>query len=177
MELFQERGYDGTTVGDIAARAGLTERTFFRYFSDKREVLFSGSEALEQLLVEAIGAAPAGVAPLEVVTRALEATAPMFEERRALARKRQALIVAHAELRERELIKLAALGAAVARAVAARGVERARAGLVAELGSALFKSAFERWVSDGKKRDLVFHLRAALEQLREVAAEAEVDSR
>ena len=59
LELFEERGYARTTVGDIASRAGLTERTFFRYFTDKREVLFSGSGAVESLMVESIAAAPA----------------------------------------------------------------------------------------------------------------------
>ena len=77
-----------TTVEDIAARAGLTERTFFRYFTDKREVLFSGAGALEALIVETIGAAPASVPPLTAVTGAIEALAPWFESRRAYARKR-----------------------------------------------------------------------------------------
>src|ERR1700744_3538513 len=83
MALFEERGYDRTTVGDIAARADLTERTFFRYFTDKREVLFSGSEELAELA----------------------ASSRVFEALRANARKRQALIAAHGELRERELMK------------------------------------------------------------------------
>src|ERR1700726_1622547 len=101
MELFQERGYVETTVAEIADRAGLTERTFFRYFADKREVLFSGSAGLEKLLVDhVIGAAP-GMAPLSAVSAALEATTPMFEERRAFARKRQRLIATHADLQER----------------------------------------------------------------------------
>src|SRR5450755_2142351 len=95
MELYGERGYDQTTVEDIAARAGLTERTFFRYFADKREVLFGGSKDLEKLIVEAIAIAPKTMAPLDVVAAALEATAPLFEHRRAYARKRQALIAAH----------------------------------------------------------------------------------
>ena len=87
LELFDERGYARTTVEDIAARAGLTERTFFRYFTDKREVLFSGSGALEALIVETIGAAPASVPPLTAVTRAIEALAPWFESRRGLRAK------------------------------------------------------------------------------------------
>ena len=109
MELFEERGYARTTVEDIAARAGLTERTFFRYFTDKREVLFSGAAALEALMVETIGAAPASVAPLTAVTGAFDALAPWFESRRGHARKRRTVIAAHAELGERELIKLSTL--------------------------------------------------------------------
>src|SRR5882757_6856425 len=103
MELFQKLGYARTTVEGIAARAGLTERTFFRYFADKREVLFSGSPDLEKFIVETIGGAPKTMAPLDAVAAALESTAPFFEERRGHARKRRTVIAAHAELREREL--------------------------------------------------------------------------
>src|ERR1051325_10637169 len=107
LELFEERGYARTTVEDIAARAGLTERTFFRYFTDKREVLFSGSGALEAQMADQIATAATSAAPLAAVTAALETWGPWFESRRSHARKRRAVIAAHAELRERELIKLA----------------------------------------------------------------------
>ncbi|WNG14117.1 TetR family transcriptional regulator [Cystobacter fuscus] len=170
MELFQERGYDRTTVEEIAARAGLTERTFFRYFTDKREVLFSGSKDLEKLIVESIAGAPQTMAPLDAVTIALETTAPMFEERRARSRTRQALIAAHAELRERELIKLSSLASAIAESLRGRGVARPAATLIAEAGIAIFKSAFERWVEDLQEHDLSHHVRGALEELRLVTA-------
>src|SRR3979490_381159 len=67
IELFDEQGYEATTVAEIAERAGLTERTFFRYFSDKREVLFSGSHELQRLWLEGVAAAPADATPLAVV--------------------------------------------------------------------------------------------------------------
>ncbi len=98
MELFGERGFDETSVSDIAERAGLTERTFFRHFSDKREVLFGGSDALRAFLVEKVTGAPAFLAPLDVVGAAIEATSAIFEERREFARQRHALITAHADL-------------------------------------------------------------------------------
>ncbi len=145
MELFEERGYARTTVEDIAARAGLTERTFFRYFTDKREVLFSGSAALEALIVETIGAAPTSVAPLTAVTRAFEALASWFESRRGHARKRRTVIAAYGELGERELIKLSTLAAAIATMLRKRGLAAPTAALVAEMGIAIFKNAFERW--------------------------------
>ena len=173
MELFHERGYDRTTVEEIAARAGLTERTFFRYFSDKREVLFSSSKDLQALIIEAIAAAPAAVPPLHAVVAALEDTAPFFENRRAHARKRQALVTEHAELRERELIKLATLAAAVAESLRRRGVAKAAASLIAETGLAIFKSAFERWVEDAKGHDLSHHIRGALAELRLVTSRTE----
>jgi len=100
LELFEERGYDRTTVGDIAARADLTERTFFRYFTDKREVLFSGSGALQELLVQTVTSAPDWAAPIDTVAAALEATSAVFVERRDFARQRHALIVAHPELQD-----------------------------------------------------------------------------
>src|SRR5215510_6377279 len=106
LDLFAERGYARTTVGDIATRAGVTERTFFRYFTDKREVLFSGSAGLEAVMVETISATPASVTPLAAVAGSFEALGPWVEARRAYARKRRMLIAAHPELGERELIKL-----------------------------------------------------------------------
>jgi AcrR family transcriptional regulator len=170
MELFQERGYARTTVDGIAARAGLTERTFFRYFTDKREVLFSGSADLEKFIVEGIGSAPKTMAPLDAVVAALETTAPFFEERRSYARKRRAVITADAELRERELIKLASLAVAVAASLRKRGVSAPTAALAAEAGIAVFKNAFERWVDDKEQRPLSGHIHAALTELRAVTA-------
>src|SRR5450755_281910 len=91
MELFAERGYGKTPIGDIAARAGLTERTFFNYFTDKREVLFAGSEHFVKQVVDAVRAARKSTAPLDVVLSAYESTNDFFEERRAFARRRNAL--------------------------------------------------------------------------------------
>src|SRR6266699_81044 len=113
MELFIERGFEQTTVAEIAKRAGLTERTFFRYFADKREVLFSGAAALQKLLVEGVAGAPRSAAPMNAVAAALEAASASFERRRAFARQRQALIISHPQLQERELIKLSSLSAAI----------------------------------------------------------------
>src|ERR1700678_4489879 len=97
MELFEEHGYETTTVEGIAARAGLTERTFFRYFADKREVLFWGSGALLSVIVDGIAATPADTGPLEAVTRALETAGSELEQRRSrdYARVRHALVTAH----------------------------------------------------------------------------------
>jgi AcrR family transcriptional regulator len=170
MELFQELGYARTTVEGIAARAGLTERTFFRYFADKREVLFSGSADLEKFIVEIVGRAPKTMAPLDAVAAALEATAPRFEERRGYARTRRAVIAAHAELRERELIKLASLAVAIAASLRKRGVPAPTAALAAEAGIAVFRNAFERWVDDKQHRPLPGHIQAALKELRAVTA-------
>jgi AcrR family transcriptional regulator len=170
MQLYRVRGFDRTTVADIAARAGLTERTFFRYFADKREVLFSGSGALQDFLVAQVAAAPASLPPIDVVARALAETASFFEQRRDFARQRHALIVAHPELQERELIKLAALVVAIGEALRRRGAAASAASLVAEAGMTIFKRAFEAWVGDSKKQDFGHHVRAAHAELERVVA-------
>ena len=168
MQLYRERGFDRTTVADIAARAGLTERTFFRYFADKREVLFSGAGTLQEFLVDQVASAPASLPPIDVVAGALAETGQLFEQRRDFARHRHALIVAHAELHERELIKLAALATAIGEALRRRGVPAPAASLAAEAGMTIFKRAFGAWVEDGKKRDLGHHVRAAHAELEGV---------
>jgi AcrR family transcriptional regulator len=172
MELFQKRGYAQTTVGDIAAHAELTERTFFRYFADKREVLFSGAKELEQRIVERIASAPPRAAPLDAVVAAFEAVGADLEERRDLdyVRARYALVTKHAEIQERELIKLAALAKATTLALHERGVTEPTASLAAEAGLAVFKIGFERWVNEPKPRNFPGHIRAALAALKTLTA-------
>lgn len=170
FELFREHGYDGTTVQEIAARAGLTERTFFRYYADKREVLFAGSAELQRGIVEAIASAPAEMTPLELISVALDAGARVIPRSRELARARWDLIVAHGDLQERELIKLTAIGSAVAEALRARGVGEPAASLTAEAGIAVLKVGFATWVQDTAPHDLAHHLRAALSELTAVVA-------
>ncbi|HEX7199411.1 MAG TPA: helix-turn-helix domain-containing protein, partial [Dongiaceae bacterium] len=132
MELYAKRGYDQTTVAEIAERAGLTERTFFRHFADKKEVLFAGSNDLRDLLVNAVAGAPPSAPPIEAVAAGLLAAGAAFnEERRDYSRRRQAIITANAELRERELIKMAALASGLAAALRRRGVTDPAASLTA----------------------------------------------
>lgn len=172
LELYRERGYDQTTVAEIAARAGLTERTFFRYFADKREVLFYGSEELRTVIVGALDAVPKATGSLEAVVVTLEAAGAWLEERTGVerARKRSSVIMAHAELRERELIKLASLAGMISERLRARGVKEPAASLVAEAGIAVFKIGFERWLEDKKQRSFAHHIRVSAAALREVTA-------
>jgi AcrR family transcriptional regulator len=173
MELFRERGYVQTTVEEIAARAGVTERTFFRYFADKREVLFSGAKELEKGIVDRIESAPREAGPLHTVVAAFEAAGAELQDRRDLrfVRARYALVTKHPEIQERELSKLASLAMAVTKALHARGVSEPAASLAAEAGIAVFKVGFERWVSERKPRDFAVHIRAAVDTLRAVAAQ------
>jgi AcrR family transcriptional regulator len=173
LELYSERGYDQTTVTEIAKRAGLTERTFFRYFADKREVLFYGSGILQDRLVQWIDDAPDTVSPIDAVGGALAAAAEPIEEIRGFSRLRQAIVAANPELQERELIKLAALAAALAAALRRRGVADPAASLAAEAGIAVFKIAYLRWADepgDRGEETLAQLIKQSLTELKAVTA-------
>jgi AcrR family transcriptional regulator len=170
LELYIERGFEQTTVAEIASRAGLTERTFFRHFADKREVLFWGQGALRELVVGSVASAPDTAAPIDAVAAALEAAGGALQERREHARRRQTVISVNPELQERELIKLASLAAAIAGALRLRGVPDLAASLTAEAGIAVFKIAFEHWVNGTGEADLPLLIRASLDELKAVTA-------
>jgi AcrR family transcriptional regulator len=170
LALYGERGYEETTVAEIAERAGLTKRTFFRYFTDKREVLFWGSELLEQQMVAAIEAAPASASTLGMIGAALDAAAVRFEEVREFAGPRHRIIASSPELQERELIKAASLAAAMARALCARGFDETAATLAAHTGTTVMHVAFVQWVNDPNQTPFQQIARDALAQLREIAS-------
>ena len=148
LELFAERGYDQTTVADVAERAGVTERTFFRYFTDKREVLFGAGRVWEDQIIAGIDDADPSLAPLDVVTAGLVAGAALFDERRTFALRRAAVLAATPSLQERELLKMTKLADGIALALGKRGVADFDARLAAETGVAAFRVAFARWIAD-----------------------------
>jgi AcrR family transcriptional regulator len=172
MELFSERGYEQTTVAEIAERAGLTERTFFRHFGDKREVLFLGSVQFRENFVAAVQDAPQSSTPLEAVAAAAKRAGAVLEERRGrdFARARQLVIAANAELRERELIKLADVAGAMAQALRGRGIEEPDASMTAQLGMAAFRVAFDRWMPIEEERSLSELIDEALASVVPLAA-------
>jgi AcrR family transcriptional regulator len=170
MELYIERGFEQTTVTEIARRAGLTQRTFFRHFADKREVLFQGSGLLEELIVRTLGDALDSAAPIDAVAEALQAAGAAIQEGGDRPRQRQVVIAANPELQERELIKLASLASAIAGALRQHGVPDPAASLTAEAGIAIFKIAFERWISLSDQQDLPRFIREALDELKAVTA-------
>lgn|SRR5487761_1094551 len=170
LALYGERGFEQTTVAEIAERAGLTERTFFRYFADKREVLFSGAGTLQELLVSSVASTPDSAAPIEAVIAALESAGAVLQERREFSLKRQAVIAANAELQERELIKLATLASALGDALRRRGVREPTASLAAEAGITVFRIAFERWINDTSRGNLPQHIRESFDELKTVTA-------
>ena len=148
LELYAEHGYDQTTTSQIAARAGLNERTYFRHFPDKREVLF-GVEATQQAaLAQALATVAEDVAPLTAVLRAFRSMAPDLEQRRSLAEQRHRIIATSPALRERELAKAATLALVVADGLQARGVPEWQATLLAQVTTAALGHAIHTWTAD-----------------------------
>jgi AcrR family transcriptional regulator len=167
-ELFAEQGYEATTVNEIAERAGgLTKTTFFRHFTDKREVLFAGQEIHGRIVAEAIAGAPESATPLEMVGLALDRLASSFtEDRREIARRLRAVIAKSAELQERSASKQAALGESMAQALRERGVPPLVADLAADVGARAFYGALERWTSSADQRTLAEHAREIFGELK-----------
>lgn len=170
LGLFEERGYGDTTVLDIATRAGLAKSTFFRHYRDKREVLFD-EDALTGVFVDAITAAPAEAAPLEAIAHALDALGRdvFTPASRAFTVRRQAVVDANPDLQERETLKLAGLTAALARALAQRGLPDLTARATAELGVLAFKAAYERWNRPNGVEEFGVVARQALDEVQAAA--------
>ncbi|MEU3370593.1 TetR/AcrR family transcriptional regulator [Streptomyces sp. NPDC006711] len=171
LELFEAHGYESTTVIEIAERAGLTKSTFFRYFKDKREVLFGGG-TVAGLLVEGISAAPPSAGPLDAVAYALDALGRTFftAERREFSARRQAVLNAHTELREREALKRADLTASMIEALVRRGVPSRPARVTAELGKLVWEIAYDQWLDTDNSEDFGPLARQALAEVRAAAA-------
>lgn len=169
FELYARQGYDQTTVAEIAERAGLTKRTFFRHFADKREILFYGGAEMAELYRSTIAAAPLDISPFALVIAALETGAARIEAAGELARQRQALVMAHTELQERELLKLAALVTTIAAALGDRGVDETDALLAAETGMAAFRTAYAQWSDQPSRSDLCALLRQNSKRVTELS--------
>ncbi|AQZ62887.1 Transcriptional regulator, TetR family [[Actinomadura] parvosata subsp. kistnae] len=173
VDLFTEQGYDATTVAQIAERAGVTKSTFFRHFSDKRELLVAGQETLSRLLAEGIAEAPADASPLQAVAAGLErASGAMGPANRELGPRLRAAIAASTELQERDALKSVGLAAAMTAALVARGVPDPTAHLAAELGVLAFKRGYAQWSESDRDdpRGLAHHALSALRDLRAATA-------
>lgn len=167
LELFTDQGYDETTVAQIAERAGLTKSTFFRHFSDKREVLAAGQATLSRLFTEGIASAPADATPLAAVAAGLEmAASAMTPFNRELGPRLEAVIATSGELQERALLKRVGMAAAIAEALRARGTEETVAAMAAEIGVLAFKVGFDAWTADGNDEGLGELTTAALHRFQ-----------
>jgi AcrR family transcriptional regulator len=165
LELFGERGYEATTTAEIAARAGVTERTFFRHFPDKREALFDGEEAFRAALSDAVLAAPTEMGAMQALRVAFASVERTLAENRGFTEPRAAVIARTPALQERVLTKTAGLTVALAAALRRRGVEDAAAMLAAQVGMAAFNYAARAWALDPAP-GLAAHLARAFDDLR-----------
>jgi AcrR family transcriptional regulator len=173
LQLYATKGFEETTVAEIAQAVGLTERTFFRYFADKREVLFAGSELLEQKFVEGAAAAPKDATPFEVVQAAVVASAEFFpDDRREYSRQRGKVIAANPQLLERELRKMSTLAAALTSALRERGIPEPTASLAAQSGVTVFRVTFAQWIAPGSKRPFADIEREVFGELSTLAGSA-----
>jgi len=171
VELFAERGVDATTVAAIAERAGVTERTFFRYFTDKREVLFADQGQFASRFVTGVREAPAGASPMDAVVAGLREAQGFFPpERRDGARVRAAVIAANPGLQERELLKMAGVAEGMAAALRDREVAHPVATIAAQAGIAVLGAAFADWLAEGETRELPELIDEALRALRSLTA-------
>jgi AcrR family transcriptional regulator len=170
LELFATRGFEQTTAAEIAQSVGLTERTFFRHFSDKREVLFYGQQQFIQAFTDGVDAAPPDASPFEVIASALRSAASFFpDENRPHSRMRQSVIDKNPALQEREQHKLAGLATTVADALRARGIGEPAATLAAQSGTTVFGLAFTQWLRDDETRSLDGIAADVLRELRTLA--------
>ncbi|MGW7575097.1 TetR/AcrR family transcriptional regulator [Streptomyces sp. NPDC054765] len=169
LELYRERGFGQTTTAEIAARAGVNERTFFRHFADKREVLFAFETTAREALAEALAAVPGSVPPLATLLQAFRAMVPFLESNREPSEHRHHVITATPALRERQLAKAALLSDIAADALRARGVPTRRAALVAQIGMAAFGQARQAWFDD-PSQSVDAYLLQAFDDLRTLSA-------
>lgn len=178
MALFRERGYSGVTVAEIADRAGLTKRTFFNHFADKREVLFAGAKAFEASVVKHLAESGDDLDPVEAAVVALTHGGLGLSGYSDFARARQELIASSPELQERDLIKMASLASAIAGALRQRHVPARIATLSAHAAVAVFTTAYGDWVDDGTA-DFSALMQRSLGEMRQAvtAREAPIASR
>lgn len=167
MELFAEQGFAATTVPEITARAGLTTRTFFRHFADKREVLFADDDRMPEFVASLMAQAPASAEPLTLIVEGMRTVIEeRFEGRRAALRERRDLVRADEGLQERELRKRAALAGALRDVFVDRGIDSTRAALLAETGVTLVMVSVAQWLDRDDDRKLYDIVLSTLTTLR-----------
>ena len=171
LELFEERGYDATTTAEIAARAGVTERTFFRHFPDKREALFDGEEAFRDALAEGVLNAPENLGPIDALLCSFRSVEPLLQQNRSFSEPRQKVIARTPALQERVLTKTADLTNALFEALRRRGVDEGVATLASQIGMAVFSRAASTWFDD-PAGGTEAHLMQAYAELRHLLSSA-----
>jgi AcrR family transcriptional regulator len=169
LELFRERGYEETTAAEIAAKAGVTERTFFRHFPDKREVLFDGDAVFTEAVTAAVRNAPKTLGPWDSLFFAFDSVKHMFVENRPFTEPRQRVIASSPALQERATAKTRSLTGAVASALCERGLTAPQANLAAQMGMATLSHGVSAWFNDGSI-DLGEHIVRAFQEARDLSS-------
>jgi AcrR family transcriptional regulator len=170
LALFLERGYENVTVADITEHAGLTRRTFSRYFADKRDVLFAGSDRLPELISQAVGSADAALGPAEALLAGLSGTGAVLAKNVPRSTERRRVVAGSAELRERERTKFAAVTDSLTAVLKARGATDTAAQLLADVGIAVFRTAFARWTEEPDGADFPVYVHEAAAELTSALA-------
>jgi AcrR family transcriptional regulator len=173
LKLFDSHGYEETTAADIAAEAGVTQRTFFRHFSDKREVLFSGEDDFIKALQSAVINVSQDLGPLEALFHAFPSVEPLFVKNRPFTAPRQRIIAGHPALQERAQTKTRAVMSALESAFRQRGVPDRAASLAAQVGMAAIGHAVADWLESGST-DLGVYVEQAFKELRDLSTFAPV---
>jgi AcrR family transcriptional regulator len=169
LELYRDRGYEQTTAADISERAGVTERTFFRHFPDKREVLFDGDAAFSDALTSAVRRVPTAFGPWDTLFLAFQSVKQMFVENRPFTGPRQRVIAGSPALQERAMAKTRSLIAALASTLCERGVAAPQANLAAQIGIATLSHAVTTWFDDDSI-DLGDHIARAFDEVRDLSS-------
>jgi AcrR family transcriptional regulator len=172
LELFTEQGFGQTSVPQITARAGLTTRTFFRHFVDKREVLFAHEADFPEIVARLMTQTPPSLSPMQLIADGLHAVAVLrFDGHRDILRIRHHVISTDAGLVEREMRKYAALAAAIADGLRHRGTDELEATLTADIAVTVLRVAVTRWLRQTEDRPLTELLDQTLNALASVTCE------
>ena len=172
LELFAEQGYAAVTVGKVAAAAGVGERTLYRYFADKADLLFVEDEQLRATLRSALEQQPDGQPPFTMLRAASAAVARVLQGRREQVARRARVNASSTALSARDRAKRGAWEAHLADELSRLGVPPAQAALLGRIGIACHDLALTRWLEqDRPRRSLDGELDAAFTQLASLAAE------
>ncbi len=171
LELFLEQGFSATNVPQIAERAGLTTRSFFRYFADKREVLFAGEDELPAVVEQIFQDAESELSPIDVITTGLKAVViPRVQPFREEFLVRRTIVLSDEGLQERELRKLAILHRAATAAFAHRGLDPLDANISGRLAVTIYDTMLDLWLTDDATRPLDTILDDVMDALAHVAS-------
>jgi AcrR family transcriptional regulator len=180
LELFVEQGYEATTIDDIVAAVGVTQRTFFRHFADKEEVLFDEDASMQMILVDAAGAylrehGTCSDVGLEAARAATAALARSFEKERVKHRARWQVLSHVPSLQGRQLVKQERWGTELRTVLVDNGIPPPDAAVAVEVASAALRLAYAEWLTGARAKRLLPLLTASNTRFDAVLRSAEPD--